>query len=147
MVNEDFGSIAGEFTTQTCFQGRFGEEIGSDQFGVQIIMHPTKPSQNLIVGRLENVEVTHAGQAFRMGRYAIHFHLMGDMTGSYVRSCAIHHSFNRAVNIHGTHNVLIENNVVFDIMGGALFMEDGIETGDRGLGIGFAYAVVLVSAW
>ena len=29
----------GQFSTQTCFDGRFGEERGSDQFGVQIMIH------------------------------------------------------------------------------------------------------------
>ena len=28
----------------------------------------------------------------------------------------------------GTHNLLVEGNVVYDIMGGAIFIEDGIET-------------------
>ena len=34
--------FAGEFATQTCFQGRFGEELGSDQFGGQIMIHQAK---------------------------------------------------------------------------------------------------------
>ena len=67
---------------------------------------------------------------FRLGRNPIHFHLLGNMIGSYVRGCSIHQSFNRAINIHGTKNVLIENTVIFDIMGGAFFHEDGIETGN-----------------
>lgn len=120
----------GEFATQTCFQGRFGEEMGSDQFGCQIMLHAARKNENLVTGHLEYVEVTHAGQAFRLGRYPIHFHLNGDNSGSYVRGCAIHHTFNRAVNIHGTHNVLVEHNVIYDVMGGAFFLEDGIETGN-----------------
>ena len=76
---------------------------------------------------MEHVEITYAGQAFRLGRYPIHFHRNGDMKGSYVRGCSIHWGFNRAINIHDTHYVLIENNVVYDIMGGALFLEDSIE--------------------
>ena len=36
-------------------------------------------------GRLENIEVTWAGQAFRLGRYPIHFHMNGDVEGSYVK--------------------------------------------------------------
>ncbi|KAL4231850.1 Fibrocystin-L [Mactra antiquata] len=53
------------------------------------------------------------------------------MSDSYVKGCAIHESFNRAVNIHGTHNVKVENNVIYNIMGGAFFLEDGIETGNN----------------
>ena len=66
---------------------------------------------------------------FRLGRYPIHFHLNGNMNQSYVKGCSIYRAFNRAVNIHNTHNVLIQDNVVFDVRGGAMFTEDSIETG------------------
>uniref|UniRef100_A0A667X934 PKHD1 like 1, tandem duplicate 2 n=1 Tax=Myripristis murdjan TaxID=586833 RepID=A0A667X934_9TELE len=125
------GFNTGEFATQTCFQGRFGEETGSDQFGGCIMFHAPRPNENLAIGRLEYVELFHAGQAFRLGRYPIHWHLMGDINyQSYVRGCAIHQTFNRAVTIHNTHNLLVEHNVIYDIMGGAFFIEDGIETGN-----------------
>ncbi|KAJ0003487.1 hypothetical protein NQD34_008585, partial [Periophthalmus magnuspinnatus] len=123
------GFNTGEFSTQTCFQGRFGEETGSDQFGGCIMMHAPEPNKNLAIGRFEYVEISNAGQAFRLGRYPIHWHLMGNIDyKSYVRGCAIHHTFNRAVTIHNTHRLLVEHNVVYDVMGGALFIEDGIET-------------------
>lgn len=74
-------------------------------------------------------QLFHAGQAFRLGRYPIHWHLMGDINyKSYVRGCAIHQTFNRAVTIHNTHRLLVEHNVIYNIMGGAFFIEDGIET-------------------
>ena len=107
----------GQFKTQTCFDGRFGEERGSDQFGVQIIMHSGTANSRAAKGYFHYVEVRHAGQAFRLGRYPIHFHMDGDVTGSYVKGCAIHHSFNRAVTIHGIHNLVVENNVIYDILG------------------------------
>nr|XP_055075127.1 fibrocystin-L-like [Misgurnus anguillicaudatus] len=125
------GFNTGEFAVQTCFQGRFGEEVGSDEFGGCIMFHAPQPNQNLAIGRIEYVEVYHAGQAFRLGRYPIHWHLMGDVQNkSYVRGCAIHQSYNRAVTIHNTHNLLVEHNVIYDIKGGAFFIEDGIETGN-----------------
>ena len=119
----------GQFDVQTCFQGRFGAETASDQFGGQIMLHAAVMNENRVTGRIEYVEVTHAGQAFRLGRYPIHFHLNGDVTGSYVRGCGIHHTFNRAVTIHGVNNLLVENNVAYNIMGHAYFLEDGVETG------------------
>uniref|UniRef100_A0A3B4ZZ57 PKHD1 like 1 n=1 Tax=Stegastes partitus TaxID=144197 RepID=A0A3B4ZZ57_9TELE len=123
------GFNTGEFATQTCFQGRFGEEIGSDEFGACIMFHAPRPNENLAIGRLEYVEITHAGQAYRLGRYPIHWHLMGNISyASYVRGCAIHETFNRAVTIHNTHRLLVEHNVIYNIMGGAFFIEDGIET-------------------
>ncbi|XDV34188.1 hypothetical protein PO909_004380 [Leuciscus waleckii] len=125
------GFNTGEFATQTCFQGRFGEEVGSDQFGGCIMFHAPQPNQNLAIGRIEYVELFNVGQAFRLGRYPIHWHLMGDVKfKSYVRGCGIHQSYNRAITIHNTHNLLVERNVIYNIMGGAFFIEDGIETGN-----------------
>ncbi|KAH9512877.1 Fibrocystin-L, partial [Bulinus truncatus] len=132
------GFDPGEFATQTCFQGRFGEELGSDQFGGQIMVHQMEKDTQVAQAHLQYIEVTFAGQAFRLGRYAIHFHMNGNMNKSFVRGCAIHKSFNRAVNIHGSHNSLVEHNVVYDIMGGALFLEDGNEVGNT-----FQYNLVL----
>ncbi|XP_076825074.1 fibrocystin-L-like [Clavelina lepadiformis] len=124
------GFQTGQFATQTCFQGRFGEEAGSDQFGGSIMIHSSEPNSGEVEARIENIEVTYVGQAFRLGRYPIHFHLMGDVSGMYVKRCAIHNTFNRAVTIHGTHHLLVDSNVVYNVMGGAFFIEDGIETGN-----------------
>ncbi len=49
------------------------------------------------------------------------------MPESYVRGVGIHKTFNRAINIHNTHKILVEHVVIYNIMGGALFLEDGIE--------------------
>ncbi|XP_052805044.1 fibrocystin-L-like isoform X2 [Mya arenaria] len=124
------GFDTGEFATQTCFLGRFGDEIGSSQFGGMVLVHAPVKDTHEAEARFSYVEFTFVGQAFRLGRYPVHFHLNGDMSSSYVRGCSIHKSFNRAVNIHGTHNTMVERTVIFDIMGGAFFLEDGIETGN-----------------
>ncbi|KAK2095397.1 Fibrocystin-L [Saguinus oedipus] len=125
------GFDTGEFATQTCLQGKFGEEIGSDQFGGCIMFHAPVPGANMVTGRIEYVEVFHAGQAFRLGRYPIHWHLLGDLHfKSYVRGCAIHQAYNRAITIHNTHHLLVERNIIYDIRGGAFFIEDGIEHGN-----------------
>ena len=135
-VNEEFVSEVsacpeefrtGQFQLQTCFLGRFGAETLSDQFGSQIMIHAPQQNQGDVFGRFSYIEVTHAGQAFRLGRYPIHFHLNGDVTGSYVRGCSIHHTFNRAVTVHAVDNLLVENNVAYNILGHAYFLEDGIE--------------------
>ncbi|XP_072027284.1 LOW QUALITY PROTEIN: fibrocystin-L-like [Amphiura filiformis] len=117
-----------QFVTQTCFRGRFGEETASDQYGAAIMLFAKEPDKHLATGRLSYIEVTHAGQAFRLGRYAIHFHLNGKRDGNYVRGCAIHHTFNRAVTVHAVHHLLVERNVAYNVMGHAYFLEDGIET-------------------
>ncbi len=77
----------GEFATQTCFLGRYGPELGSDEFGAQILIASPMIAHNkqAATARISNVELTHVGQAFRKGRYPIHFHMNGDMQGSYVK--------------------------------------------------------------
>lgn len=123
-----------EFAVQTCFLGRYGPELGTDQFGAIILINGKRREANepeSVIGRFSNVELFHVGQAFRLGRYPIHFHMNGDMPSSYVRECAIHQSFNRATNIHASNYVTIERNVIYNIMGGAYFLEDGIEIGNR----------------
>jgi hypothetical protein len=48
---------------------------------------------------------------------------------SWLEGCSIHHTFQRAVTIHGTHRVILRNNSAFDVMGHTYFFEDGVETG------------------
>jgi hypothetical protein len=57
----------------------------------------------------------------------VHFHRVGSVEGSYIKKCAIHHSFNRAVAIHAVDRLEIINNVAYDIRGMAFFTEDGVE--------------------
>ncbi|XP_069115782.1 fibrocystin-L-like [Argopecten irradians] len=118
----------GEFQVNSCSTGRSHTE---DQFGVHIIIHRSEAATNLTQARIEYVEVHNAGQAFRLGRYPLHFHLLRDYAAlSYIRGASVHKSFNRAINIHNSHDSLIEDNVMYDIMGGVLFFEDGIEHGN-----------------
>ena len=42
-------------------------------------------------------------------RYAIHWHLQRNLNYlQYIRGCAIHHSYNRATTIHGTHAAILQ---------------------------------------
>ena len=112
---------------QTCFAGKFGEELGSDEMGAIIIVSPKYKDQGLVEARIEYTEFTNVGQAFRVGRYPIHFHLPGNMSTSYIRGNAIHHSNNRACTLHDVSNLLVEKNVAFNIKGLTFFLEDGVE--------------------
>ena len=38
----------GQFAKQTCFDGKFGEERGSDQFGVQVMVHSHRKNKNQV---------------------------------------------------------------------------------------------------
>lgn len=105
------------------------------QFGAHIMMHAPGTATNM---QLQQVEVREAGQAFRLGRYPVHLHMNGAKPDTYVVGCAIHHTYNRALTMHGTNETLIKDNVAFDSMGHQFFVEDGSEalnTFDGNLGI------------
>ncbi len=54
--------------------------------------------------------------------------MIGTVHSSYVRNNAIHHTFNRAVTIHGIHYLRVQNNVAYHTMGHTIFIEDAAET-------------------
>ena len=83
------------------------------------------------LARVSDVELVNMGQAGRLARYPFHFHMMGSASDSYIRSSAIHHSFNRCVTVHGTQDVTVEDNVGYHTRGHCFFFEDGVETGVR----------------
>lgn len=88
--------------------------------------------------RLSSVELADMGQGGVMGRYPIHFHMLGSAPGSWLRDVSVHHSANRCVALHGTHDVQVAGTVAYDAAGHCYFLEDGIEQGnvlERNLGL------------
>jgi len=86
------------------------------------------PSSKMYV---EGVELTRMGQNLTLARYPIHWHLVGEGKGQYIRNAAIHDTYNRCVTVHGTNNLQVENNVTYNTVGHCFFMEDGIEHGNQ----------------
>src|SRR5687768_13640034 len=80
---------------------------------------------------VESVEFNRMGQNLTLARYPIHWHLVGDGKGQYIRNAAIHDTFNRCVTVHGTNNLQVENNVTYNTVGHCFFLEDGIENGNQ----------------
>jgi cell migration-inducing and hyaluronan-binding protein len=80
---------------------------------------------------VEGVEFNRMGQNLTLARYPIHWHLIGDAKGQYIRNAAIHDTYNRCVTVHGTHNLQVENNVTYNTVGHCFFLEDGIENGNQ----------------
>ncbi len=71
-------------------------------YGAHILMNTPKYKPVPASLRLNNVELRRMGQAFRLGRYAIHFHMMGNVASSSIKACAVHVSYNRAYAVHGS---------------------------------------------
>ncbi len=80
---------------------------------------------------VEGVEFNRMGQNLTLARYPIHWHLIGDAKGQYIRNAAIHDTYNRCVTVHGTNFLHVENNVTYNTVGHCFFMEDGIEHGNE----------------
>ena len=102
------------------------ETSALNQFGAHIMLH--SKGDESVIGRIENIELRDVGQAFQLGRYPIHFHMIGTVHNSYVKSNSIHHTYNRAVTIHGVHYLRVINNLAYKTMGHTFFIEDAIET-------------------
>ncbi|MDP6409326.1 MAG: G8 domain-containing protein [Planctomycetota bacterium] len=89
-------------------------------------------------GELDSVELRYLGNQGALGRYPVHFHHVGNATGSFVRNCSIHETYNRANTLHMSQNVEATGNVSYDCLGHAFFFEDTsvmkcVVTGNLGL--------------
>ena len=51
----------------------------------------------------------------------------GNTQGEFISNSSIHNTFNKGITIHGTNDVDLDNNVVFDHIGHGIFLEDGNE--------------------
>ena len=56
-----------QHAVQTCTQGRFGAEMGSDMFGAAIMGYNPEMDSQKVVMHIENVECQYVGQAYRFG--------------------------------------------------------------------------------
>jgi hypothetical protein len=131
-VTETYGGQSFDFRAEVGLLTRKLKVRGDDtseqnMYGAHIMTFSSTGNDSS-VARISYTEVTQAGQAFNLGRYAIHYHLIGNVHKSYVLGNAIHHTYNRAVTIHGVHYLKIQNNVAYRVKGHAIFIEDGIET-------------------
>jgi G8 domain len=82
--------------------------------------------------QIDGVEFRSAGQAGHPGRYPFHWHFAGERPNDFIRNSSIHNSFQRAIVVHQTNGVLVENNVAFNIKNHAfVWAEDGNEVRNR----------------
>ena len=83
-------------------------------------------------GYVEGVELYRMGQTNVLGRYPMHFHLLGESCSDcYFRDSSIHRSFYRCISIHGTHYTHVSENVAYDVNGYCYYLEDGVEHDNR----------------
>jgi len=96
-------------------------------FGAHIIVNGSYAQ-----GRFSGVEMYRVGQTNVLGRYPIHFHLIGNITSTnyaaaFVRDSSVHDSYFRCYAIHGTSGVKVSQNTAYNAIGHCYFLEDGVE--------------------
>lgn len=120
----------GNLTRNIVVQGADDALWNTQGFGAHVMV-----MQDSLIG-LDGVELRRVGQQRQARRYPIHLHGMSyredgsvlpDASDSFVRNSVIWNSKNRCVVIHGTNGVNITNNICYDILGHAMFLEDGVE--------------------
>ncbi len=79
-------------------------------------------------GGISYARFAHLGKEGVLGRYAIHYHLVGEtMRGSMVQGVAVVDSHNRWVTIHGTQYLVVRDCVGYQRVGHVFSLEDGTE--------------------
>lgn len=85
---------------------------------------------------IDGVEFNRVGQAGLLGRYPMHWHRLsyaangseiGDVNDHYLKNSSLHNSQNRCITIHATNGVFLQNNICYDILGHAIYLEDAVE--------------------
>ena len=84
-----------------------------------------------VVQTVMGIDIRNFGQQGSLGRYPVHFHFCGDVSGSLVKKNTIRESNQRCVVVHATDNLLVEGNVAFSNAGHCFMLEDGIERGNK----------------
>jgi hypothetical protein len=81
--------------------------------------------------QIDHVRVEKCGQRGVKGKYCLHMHQASSCPDCRFTGNAIEYGQQRAVVIHGTHLATISENVVNDVRGGNLYIEDGNEMYNR----------------
>jgi hypothetical protein len=79
-------------------------------------------------GSISHARFAHLGKEGVLGRYSIHYHLVGNtMRGSSVQGVAVVDSHNRWITIHGTNYLVVRDCIGYQSVGHGYFLEDGTE--------------------
>jgi len=125
VIQGDPGSAATGFGGHIMIMGADSSRIESD---------PALRSS----AKIQGVELRLMGQLNRLGRYPFHWHLNGNSAGDYISGSVVHSAIQRGIVVHGTSNVRVADNVVYNPPGHAYVVETGAEmnnTFERNLAI------------
>ncbi|KAF2071779.1 hypothetical protein CYY_006907 [Polysphondylium violaceum] len=148
----------GILTRNIVIQGKLGQNcinqeivcrfLPFDNFGGHIMI-----LKGFTNAHIEGIELYHMGQSHILSRYPLHFHITGrvDKQGgyekpAYIKKSVVNKSFSRCFVVHGTHGLLLSDNIGFDSIGHCFMMCDGIETMNsfiHNLGLSTKYGLLL----
>jgi hypothetical protein len=77
--------------------------------------------------RVKNIKVEKCGQRGILARYCMHFHQAKKCDNCIMHGNAVEHSHQRGIVIHGTHITTVSHNVLHDVRGAGIYIEDGNE--------------------
>ena len=61
------------------------------------------------------------------GKYCLHFHKMEECPNCLYKNNAIENSHQRGIIVHGTHLSAVEGNILYNVRGAGIYIEDGNE--------------------
>eukprot|EP00985_Skeletonema_marinoi_P024316 scaffold16804_cov299-Skeletonema_marinoi.AAC.1 len=112
-------------------------KIGSTQ-GCRCTEHRKKCTVGLHTAQMHagtmsirNVRLEKCGQRGIDGKYCLHFHRLSDCPDCEFSGNAIEHGHQRGIIVHGTHSSAVENNVLWDVRGAGIYIEDGNEMANQ----------------
>lgn len=77
--------------------------------------------------RITNIRVEKCGQRGVEGKYCLHFHKLHDCPTCLFKNNAIENSHQRGIIVHSTHSSVVEQNVLYNVRGSGIYIEDGNE--------------------
>jgi hypothetical protein len=118
-----------------------GQNSAGSNFGGHLMMMEGSAVE------LSHVEITGMGQAGRLGRYPLHWHIAGNRLGSFVENSSIHSNFQRGVVVHRTNDLKVRNNAIVDTFGHMVFIESSNEVRNHFEGNLLMLTRPMPSAW
>ena len=77
--------------------------------------------------RITNTRIEKCGQRGVEGKYCLHLHKLSECPNCLFKNNAIENSHQRGIIVHSTHLSVVEQNVLYNVRGAGVYLEDGNE--------------------
>ncbi|KAK1742392.1 hypothetical protein QTG54_006957 [Skeletonema marinoi] len=76
---------------------------------------------------IQNTRIERCGQRGVEGKYCLHFHKLSDCPTCLFKNNVVENSQQRGIIVHSTHSSVVEGNVLYNVRGAGIYIEDGNE--------------------